>query len=279
MVGGFPDEKMLCRGRMRLSLVILCCWLCTFQCLASSGRPPKAGPPRRPSARKPPPLRQNVASLALADSYRGPWMFDSRDRHWRPVKTIDNSYLRARRGPLAIRLDGGRRGFVSIRQQACAGAADCSPADCGCFAEDSYMVRVTDDRGRKVAETQLWAAYGNYQLAAADLLGGDGDELLVVRQPNRGSPVYRYDLKVMRIGGKKIAEIGRIESICDWLYCCGCSVWRDDVTIVGNAKPYDLTLRRRVLQLNGCAEGEPEKEVGRRRVVSYRHGAYNEWGR
>lgn len=215
------------------------------------------------------PLPRGVKKLGRLN-YRGPWVFEVGRRSNGALKGIDNSDGHLKKDKLKIRMDDGSLGTLIVEQRECQPGEDCAPFDCGCFANagDSYWVHVKDARGRKVTDFHLWAAYGNFQIIATDLIGGRGDELLVLREPNRGSPMYRYDLKILQLGRAKPIELGSIGYVCDWLDCC-CSVWRDNIYVSGSGKPRRLILRREISAAPCCPGVKRTDEVGRRRVFRF----------
>lgn len=215
------------------------------------------------------PLPKGVKKLGPL-RYRGPWVFRQGRGGYQALRSIDNSDGRLKKGRLEIHLDDGSIGALTVERRECRPGEDCGPFDCGCFAGagDSYWVHVRDATGRRVTDFHLWAAYGNFQIVAADLVGGRGDELLILRQPNRGSPMYRYDLTIFRLGGAKPVELGSLGYVCEWLNCC-CSAWRDNIYIEGSGKPHRLVLHREIMADPCCRALGSTDELGRRRVFRF----------
>ena len=112
------------------------------------------------------------------------------------------------------------------------------------FRTDSYWLDVTDRNRRIVARVHLWAAYGAVMVAAVDLVDGPGDELVILRSPNRGSPPVGLDLKISTIdpGRPKLLFQSRERvSAHLWPLCAG---FRTTISVdLDTPKPLDLTLR------------------------------------
>jgi hypothetical protein len=122
---------------------------------------------------------------------------------------------------------------------------------------DDYIVAVTavDFPG---ATIPVWASYGRFAIAAADLVEGSGDELLIVSQQGRGSPLFAPVLQVWafeKTGRRKLLqlEVGSFVSPC--------ALWRDQVRVVGKTKPRSLHLVRQVFS-ESCPE-TPEVSAAR----------------
>lgn len=115
-------------------------------------------------------------------------------------------------GPTPIQLDDGTRGTLRVIARRCGRDEDCSPYDCGCtIADESFWIEVRRANGDLVLRKHLWAAYERFEIVAADLLGGRGDELLIVRIPAHASPPIGWDLKIWNLASPG-SEIGTMHA-------------------------------------------------------------------
>lgn len=181
-------------------------------------------------------------------SWNGPWIFDKWPGGWKALSEIDNSHGNLRNNPIKIRLDDDTWGTMKVEQRNCRRGEDCSPYDCGCFNDDSYWIHVKDAAGKKIGDYHLWAAYGDFEIIPVDLVDGPGDELIIIRNENRGSPPLGRQLLIWKLGGKKPLELMTDKDffIASWFNGCCCSSWRDTLYVQEASKPRDLILKKTI---------------------------------
>ena len=197
---------------------------------------------------------------------RGPWIFLERgaERVAAPATQFDG--VRTKTAP--IRLDDGRAGVVTVASAPCAAAERCAPADCGCLEQDRYRLSLKNSQGVLLAETHLWAAYGFFTIITADLVGGPGDELVLVRPLGRSAPPNGLDLKILELSGGTLREVLASHQIAGNLSGTPmvCGQWRSQVVVDAQApKPRALTVRHEVLVPAKCALDEPARAEAIRR--------------
>ncbi|MDD5749131.1 MAG: hypothetical protein PHP64_08870 [Actinomycetota bacterium] len=172
------------------------------------------------------PLPKGFESMDDA-SWDPPWIFKKSQHGWKPLTELDNSHGDLRNNPIKIRLDNGTRGSLKVEQRDCRKGEDCSPYDCGCFDYDSYWIHIKNAAGQEVGKYHLWAAYGGFEIIPVDLVDGPGDELIIIRIPNRGSPSVGRQLLIWKLGGKKPADLTPEKDFfaASWFNGCCCAIW------------------------------------------------------
>lgn len=122
---------------------------------------------------------------------------------------------------------------------------------------DDFSVTITAGRSH-LAALRMWASYGHFAIALADLVNGPGDELLIVSQHGRGSPLFKPVLQVWaldKVGPRQIAEL-EVGS-----FVSPCAFWREQVILAGREKPHSLRLLRQIAS-DTCPE-TPEVTAAR----------------
>jgi hypothetical protein len=152
------------------------------------------------------PNTRSTSDFRVLDNafWQGPWVF-SAGRNG-AVAHLHNTMEMATNGPIPIRLDDRSTGTLRVEAAPCNSADEC-PDDCGCFANDSYWIDVADSKGRNVSHLHLWAAYGVFDIVPIDLIGGPGDELMIIRIPQHASPAHGPDLKIWKLSPKKPVDL------------------------------------------------------------------------
>jgi hypothetical protein len=110
-----------------------------------------------------------------------------------------------------------------------------------------------------VTHRHLWAAYGVFDVVPVDLIDGPGDELVIVRIPNRGSPPHAPELQIWNLGSATRADL--VEHVDDWFAgrfdttegAIPCARWRTRLFV----KPNDLKPRPIALHADLAAEDWP----------------------
>ena len=176
--------------------------------------------------------------------WASPWVFDQRGS---PLRALHNAMRQTFGGPFEIRLDDGSRGTLRVESRPCVPGDDCEPVDCGCPLDyESYWVEVVDARGERAARMHLWAAYGVFDVVPVDLVGGPGDELIIVRIPAHASPPVGHDLKIWQLGRTKpvdLLEPVPVAGLFD-TQPIGCAQWRMRLVVdLASAKPRAVSLR------------------------------------
>ena len=106
-----------------------------------------------------------------------------------------------------IRLDDGTRGMLSVIARPCERGDDCTPHDCGCtLSDESFWIEIRRANDQVLMRKHLWAAYQEFHLFAADIVGSPGDELLIARIPGHASPPHGWELKIWSLTPSR--EIG-----------------------------------------------------------------------
>ena len=191
----------------------------------------------------------------LTDAFWGtPWVFDAAAM---ALPAAHYAIGRTTTSPLSIRLDDDTRGTLRAESRPCAPGDDCEPFDCGCPLDDeSFWVEVVDGRGESVARMHLWAAYGIFDIVPVDLVGGPGDELVIVRIPAHASPPVGHDLKIWSLGRTKpvdLVERIKVAGLFD-TQPIGCARWRMRLVIdVTAVKPRNVSFESRFAARRGTA--------------------------
>lgn len=166
------------------------------------------------------------------------------DRTWAFSRTNGTStalreynYSNARPpAPWAIRLDDGTSGMLHVLARPCERDDDCNPYDCGCTnREESFWIEIRLPNGQLLVRKHLWAAYEQFQVFAADIIGGPGDELLIARVPGHASPPHGWELKIWNLS--PAGEIGTMH-LSTWFPDAlpySCAWWMATLTIDTNA--------------------------------------------
>jgi hypothetical protein len=198
------------------------------------------------------PLPKGFKSLGEV-SWNGPWVFEKFPGGWKALSEVDNSRGYLKHNPIKVRLDDDTWGTLNVEKRDCQLGDDCSPYDCGCFKYDSYWIHIRNAEGKGISDYHLWAAYGGFEIIPIDLVDGPGDELIIIRIPNRGSPSVGRQLRIWKIGGKKPIELMSDMDflVASWLNGCCCSIWRDTLYIAEGSKPPSLILKK-TIGANAC---------------------------
>jgi hypothetical protein len=143
-----------------------------------------------------------------------------------------------------------------VSQEPCTDVERCGGPrdDCGCFDSDSYWINVRGSRGQTVARLHLWAAYGIFDVVPVDLIGGPGDELVIVRSPAHSSPPIGLNLKIWKIKAATPVDITPLDQSGKELWVANyietmegaipCARWRTRLHIdPAAAKPRTIALR------------------------------------
>ncbi len=149
---------------------------------------------------------------------------------------------------LAARLDDGSTATIRIREA--------TSRQQGHLQGDDYVLDIAVPAGAPV-QIPLWASYGRLAVALADLVNGAGDEILVVSQHGRGSPLFAPVLQVWSISRGQTQRIGEFQvggfiDTCAW--------WRDKVVVLEGEKPRSVRLDREV-ESSGCPESADVKSA------------------
>ena len=251
--------------------------LAVLACRAAPPPPPAQSPSERGT---PPELVSlvhepdvdRVENLSI-DYWSRPWAFSVTRSRTRPLAYINNRFSDAS-GSLSVVLDDGRRGKLTVEARPCDPDRDCDRlADCGCFAEDSYWLDVADRQRRVVARVHLWAAYGVFMVAAVDLVDGPGDELVILRVPNRGSPPVGLDMKISTVHQEEPELLFDSDSKVAGLFWPTCAGFRTTVSVdLESPKPRDLTLQTEFGAMADCdvsVERSQLDDLKRIRVLSF----------
>lgn len=225
----------------------------------------------RPQQAPPDLCRQPLPAGFVADmSWQGPWAYATTRRSTTPLPRLDNAAAPHQTASmsLAIRLDDGRQGTITVESTPYDRQRDGDPRDdCGCFEDDGYWLHVKDARGRPVADLHLWAAYGLFQIVPVDLIDGPGDELLIFRVPAHSSPPAGYDLKIWKIGKTAPIDLGgerRIAACLGTVPVC-CARGRNRVYInLSSPKPRSIVLKAEIGALPCCRivqDGDPAEGI------------------
>ena len=166
---------------------------------------------------------------------------------------------------LPIHLDDGTKATAQVESTV--------EGDGGYLLSDSFQLHVTYAGGEKQFKAEFLACYHAFQLAAVDLVGGPGDEILLVSQQERGWPAFSPLLQIYAIADSGLIDLGEVELGAS-ITACGAQ-WEEHVHIQPGPKPLRLWLIRSI-NLLGCAE---EPEVGYERAITKRELSFSEQGR
>jgi hypothetical protein len=147
--------------------------------------------------------------------------------------------------PLALRLEDGTLGKVTVEDVV-------QDPNVTHFADD-YIIRVLSSRRETLAAIPLEASYSIFQLTVADIVGGPGEEILVVSQQGRGSTVLYRILQIYSLEGKKVIDRGHFGIAT---FVTNCAFWNEAVIIPKTGKPMALGLAR-AFYTKDCPQ-EPE---------------------
>jgi hypothetical protein len=212
-------------------------------------------------------------SRSIERIWDDPWVVLRRGNSVLPTAGLANAFGQMTGGPIDIRLDDGRVGSLRVESQPCSPSDDCEPFDCGCTSEDeSFWIEIVDAGGRRVSRMHLWAAYRKFEIVPVDLVDGPGDELIIFRIPNHGSPPVGYDVKVWKIGASKpliLSDPGRVASLMPSRQI-GCALWRTVLSIdLAAPKPRPLELRPEFGSAGCCGIQGGVEKFTRRRIVRF----------
>lgn len=212
-----------------------------------------------------------VGTLAAQDGEprfgTGPWIFTQRAGASTAAAT--SRYNGRLSTPLSVRLDDGTVATVSVTPAPCGAGETCDSADCGCHNADRFLLTVARP-DQEIARTHLWAAYGTFDVVANDLVGGMGDELLIVRALGRSAPPNGLDLKILQIQETRLIELLDSEQVAGNLGGTPmvCGQWRSRVTIdADGSKPRGLSIVNDVIVPTSCTLYNPRDAVTRRAEV------------
>ena len=114
---------------------------------------------------------------------------------------------------------------------------------------------------RVVSTRELWAAYGMVTLVAVDLAGGPGDELVLVRNPQRSSPPSGRDLKIWRLDRPAPVDLvaGHVDLASNFVTMpVVCARWQARISVDLSApKPRPIAMRHE-LGSRGCCHILPD---------------------
>lgn len=212
------------------------------------------------------PRPQKLSSVRFR--YDGPWVYRNSVKRRNAVRGIDHARGNLLPVSRPIRLESGRQGTLRIEHHPCQPGERCEPGDCGCFGYDRFRLEIRNAHSQTLVTFDLWAAYGNFQCIPVDLVGGTGDELLILRQPNRGSPIFNYELIILKLEGNQLMELGRAEQVGEWYQCC-CSIQRDNIIIAGPIGQRKLLLEREVRAESDCLDRFNGGKVQKNRSLHY----------
>ena len=143
----------------------------------------------------------------------------------------------------ATRLDDGSRAIIRVRPGPCTGR-ECEPARSS-FEQDSFWITI-DAEGREAARIHVWAPYGEIDVIPQDLVGGPGDELLIVRIRGRASPPLGNEVRIVQLEEREARELGRFQLGGNLVtHPVACARWRTSLVVnPDDPKPRAVTLRR-----------------------------------
>ena len=212
----------------------------------------EAGVARQDTQRcaEPPP-----AGFATLDAVNrdGPWVFDARTRS--PLTAF------GRQQSIPVRLDDGATAVGRILEAPCGREETCDPVDCGCLRIDRHRLEVAGARG-DVRRADFWLPYGEVTIVPVDLVGGAGDELVVIRIPGRSAPPAGHEVKIWRLDGPAPRDLGPGIQIAGRFVTTpiGCAQWRRSVSIdVRAPKPRSLSMTA-MLGATGCCVFDDDEQ-------------------
>ena len=183
-------------------------------------------------------------------AWEGPWVVDARKSAPLPSFTSFDA-------PIPVRLDDGSRGTVRVTTHPCPKGEQCDPGDCGCFEYDRSLVEVLDARGQVLSKRELWSAYSLLTIVPVDVVGGPGDELIIVRVPGRAAPPLGHELKIWRLDGPAPMDLttGSIMVARNLATSpVACARWRTRLSIdLASPKPRVISMRNE-LGSRGCCQ-------------------------
>jgi hypothetical protein len=239
--------------------------------LFTSSSAPQAWPdeqtPREPCLETIPPERRE--RYILGRSYHAPLLYKQVGTGFKRPKSIRRPYEQ-----IKLRFDDGQWGTITVIERTGKSSQLCHieedehyTDECGCFLYDGFLLQVKDAKGRKVVTIPLWAAYGLFRIAVADVVGGQGDEIFVIRWPNRGTFSIHYDLHVWCIRGRRLIDLGNVGEIVGGGYY-GCLLWRENIYVMKANKNRAIMLRKEFIRtgplLPGC-----DKPVRAQRLIRF----------
>jgi len=159
----------------------------------------------------------------LDDSFwKGPWVFSALNRSRIALPRLHNSFSEGELGPVPFRLDDGSTGTLRVESEGCN-----SPSDC---ASEGFTIAVDDANGRSVARFPFWAAYRDFDVVPVDLVGGIGDELLLIRRPAHAAPPFGPVLRIWKLGATAPVDLVESFSVAGYLATIGgaipCARWQ-----------------------------------------------------
>jgi hypothetical protein len=202
--------------------------------------------------------------------YAPPWVFAA-DR----TTTHPLALLKTAGESMAVALDDGTGGTVRAESDPCTK----DQADCY-FPDDRLALVISDGAGKVIARGTFTTGYGSFAATPVDLVGGPGDELVIVTG-GRGSPPSGLFMDIWQVGtgtfmpllhGMKIEGNVPSRSI-------NCVRWRYDVVVgTTSLKPRPLLLKGRIGYRGPCStDAEGAAELGavlRGQTVRFSGGTY-----
>jgi hypothetical protein len=215
----------------------------------------------------------------LTDAFwEGPWVFVA-GTDGTPIARLHNTQGQLTNGPIPIRLDDGSVGAMRVAKE----------------SFDDHWLDIVDSAGLPAVHLPLWAAYGAFDVVPVDLIGGPGDELIIVRIPGHASPRYGPELRIWRVASNKSFDL--IEerfsvgderfSVGEWLGtvegAVSCAAWRTRLFInPSERKPRSIALHADFAADDwpapGChlspQGGKEMAGLARGHVLHFKAGAY-----
>jgi hypothetical protein len=155
---------------------------------------------------------------------------------------------------IPIRLNDGSRASLRVENAPCAPPDECDPEPCF-NPDESYWIEVSSSTGRRVAHLHFCGPYNEFHVAPVDLLGGRGDEILLIRARGHAAPPIGDEVKIWTL------EDGRGRVVLPEQQVSGgfgtaptnCARWRARLLIdLEQRKPRSLRLQTRFGARPGC---------------------------
>jgi hypothetical protein len=172
---------------------------------------------------------------------------------FRPLDELNRKepWLLPLRGSQTVRLDDGATATIRVEPGPCTGG-DCE-RDRRSFEQDSFWITI-DRPGREAARIHAWAPYGELDVIPQDLVGGPGDELLIVRIRGRASPPLGNEARIVQLEGREARELGIFQLGGNLVtQPVACARWRTRLAVdPDRPKPRELRLHTELYMMPCC---------------------------